>query len=102
MAAANKHEPILLQLPSRQGPMTSVREVTVLLIDSDSDSREICFRLFDHLKADPVTAAIPVIAVTGYVLPDDQERAKRAGVAEFLPKPVDLVRLLRTVENLVG
>jgi CheY-like chemotaxis protein len=56
----------------------------------------------EHLKADPVTAAIPVIAVTGYVLPDDQERAKRAGVAEFLPKPVDLVRLLRTVKNLVG
>ncbi|CAN5871614.1 N/A [soil metagenome] len=125
--------------------MASAREVTVLLIDSDSDSREICLSMFEHhgyavvqatecdealhlaretrpaviitdlvrrteagwlipeqLRADPVTATVPVIAVTGHVFPEDQERAMRAGVSVFLPKPVNLLQLLKEVEQLLN
>ena len=40
-----------------------------------------------RLKADAVTRAIPILALTGHVLGDSRRRALEAGVAEFLTKP---------------
>ncbi|HEU4453225.1 MAG TPA: response regulator [Longimicrobium sp.] len=40
------------------------------------------------LKADPATAAIPVIALTAHAMEEDQAAAEAAGCASFLSKPV--------------
>jgi two-component system cell cycle response regulator DivK len=50
------------------------------------------------LKKDDQTKAIPIIAVTGCVTPEDKANALKSGCAAFIAKPVDIGNLLRTVE----
>ena len=53
-----------------------------------------------RLKADPATAQIPVLAVTGHALTGISEEAKNAGCDGFITKPClpeDLVKEIRTV-----
>jgi CheY-like chemotaxis protein len=40
-----------------------------------------------RLKEDPRTRSIPVIAITGHVMPDHVARAKEAGCDDFCAKP---------------
>jgi two-component system, cell cycle response regulator DivK len=51
-----------------------------------------------RLRADPVTAAVPIIALTGRVFDDSRRRALDAGVNEYLTKPclpADLVAAVK-------
>jgi len=53
-----------------------------------------------RLKQDPLTRAIPVIALTGHGLPEHVERAQQAGCDAFLTKPctpLDLATEIRRV-----
>jgi two-component system cell cycle response regulator DivK len=43
-----------------------------------------------QLKADPRTAAIPVIALTAYAMKEDRERFLKAGFNGYMPKPIDI------------
>lgn len=55
-----------------------------------------------RIKADPTTAAIPVIAVTAWAGEEDRLRAREAGCVEFVAKPVDLKGLMALVRSLAG
>lgn len=50
-----------------------------------------------RLKADPTTAAIPVLALTANVLERDYDRAMAAGCAAYIRKPIELHQFLRVV-----
>ena len=50
-----------------------------------------------HLKKNPKTAAIPIIALTAHALSTDRQKSIEVGCAEFDTKPVDLERLLRKI-----
>jgi CheY-like chemotaxis protein len=54
------------------------------------------------LKADPVTALIPVIALTAHAMASDRDQALLAGCDDYDTKPVDLARLLVKIEAILG
>ena len=51
-----------------------------------------------QLKAEEATKAIPVIALTAHAMASDEQKARAAGGDEFDTKPIELPRLLRTIE----
>lgn len=54
------------------------------------------------LKADPLTRAIPIIAVTAHVLPGDERRSMEAGCDGYLAKPVAPATLIAEVDRRFG
>ncbi len=54
-----------------------------------------------HVKADPATKGIPVIALTAHAMNDDRAKALAAGCDDFDTKPVDLTRLLGKIAALL-
>ena len=54
------------------------------------------------LRAGPETREIPIVGISAYALPDDTERALRAGCIDYLPKPLDMGRFLDLVATLLS
>jgi CheY-like chemotaxis protein len=55
-----------------------------------------------RIKANPETNAIPVIALTAHAMNVDREQALAAGCDAFETKPVELQRLLTTIQSLLS
>jgi len=53
-----------------------------------------------HLKTDPGTKHIPVIALTANAMTGDREKALAAGCDDFDTKPVEMPRLLEKINAL--
>ena len=51
------------------------------------------------LRADPATAALPVVAITASVMQQDRQEIMRAGFDGFIEKPISLRGLLDTVQK---
>jgi two-component system cell cycle response regulator DivK len=56
--------------------------------------------LIAAMKADPTLADIPIMAVTAYASPADEERARVAGAASYVSKPISLMRFMEAIEAL--
>jgi CheY-like chemotaxis protein len=54
-----------------------------------------------QVKADAVTAKIPVIALTAHAMESDRQKALEAGCDDFDTKPVELPRLLLKIDELL-
>jgi two-component system cell cycle response regulator DivK len=83
LALAKKHRPALvlmdIELPKMDG-------ITALL----------------RLRADPGTAAIPVVAVTASVTPGERDRVISAGFNGYVAKPIDVASFGAMVDGLLG
>jgi two-component system cell cycle response regulator DivK len=56
---------------------------------------------FRRLRADPATAAIPVIAVTASAMPDDQAHIEEVGFDRYLSKPINIKVFLVAVKEVI-
>ena len=55
-----------------------------------------------RLRADPDTAAIPVVAVTASVTPGERDRVVAAGFNGYVSKPIDVATFGEMVDRHVG
>lgn len=55
-----------------------------------------------RLKADPATAAIPIVALTAQAMAGDRERALAAGCDGYVTKPVDVRRVMALLREHLG
>ena len=54
-----------------------------------------------RLRAESVTAHIPIIAITSFALSGDEQKAKEAGATAYLVKPYSPFDLLKLIRKLV-
>ena len=53
------------------------------------------------LRLTPRTRAIPIVAVTAYAMPGDEERIRRAGCDAYLTKPLRFAEFMAVVHGLL-
>jgi signal transduction histidine kinase/DNA-binding response OmpR family regulator len=80
-----------LQVALAEKPL--VITLDVILDDEDG------FELLQHLKDHHETENIPVVVLS---IVCDEGKSCRLGAADYLEKPIDQTRLLRTIDSLVG
>ena len=76
-----------------EAPALILMDMSLPILDGWEASRQ--------LKAAPVTAGIPIIALTAHALSGDREKALAAGCDDFDTKPIELDRLLAKIEALL-
>ena len=77
----------------RQGPSLILMDLSLPVLDGWEATR--------RLRADPMTSAIPIIALSAHAMAGDREKALAAGCDDYDTKPVDLARLLAKIEALL-
>lgn len=81
--AAKSHHPGLILM-----------DVSIPVIDGWEATR--------RLKADPDTAAIPIIALTAHALASDQQKSVEVGCDGYISKPAEPRAVLTAVQNYLG
>jgi len=54
-----------------------------------------------RLRAEAVTAATPIVAITSFALSGDEQKAKDAGATAYMAKPYSPVDLLKLIRQLL-
>ena len=80
---ARRHLPDLLLLDMHLGDMSG-------------------FDVAQALEQDPATAGIPRVALSADAMPDTMHRAKATGFAAYLTKPLDVMALLRCLDEQIA
>jgi CheY-like chemotaxis protein len=60
------------------------------------------FEVLRRLRAEPATADIPCMALSANAIPEDIQRALRAGIREYWTKPLDFKGFMAGLDRLFG
>jgi len=92
---------VVMAIDGRQGvEMAAMAKPDLILMDMSLPVMN-GWEATQHVKADPATRAIPVIALTAHAMNEDRDKAIAAGCDDFDTKPVDLPRLLQKIKALL-
>jgi CheY-like chemotaxis protein len=83
-----------LNLAATEKPDAILMDVKMPVMDGFEATR--------RLKSNPLTTAIPVIALTAHAMLEDREQALACGANEYETKPVDLDLLLSKITALIA
>jgi CheY-like chemotaxis protein len=92
---------VLLAVDGREGIRMAASQSPDLILMDMSLPEIDGWEVTRALKAEPGTAAIPIIALTAHAMVHDREKALDAGCDDYDSKPVDLPRLLGKIEGLL-
>ena len=92
----------LIEAPDGETGMTMAREQHPDLILMDVQLPKISgIEATRALRAEPLTANTPIIAITSFALSGDEQRAKDAGASAYLSKPYSPFALLGMIQKLL-
>lgn len=60
------------------------------------------FQVYEQIKANPKTQAIPIILLTAKVLPDDYKRFAQLDIAGIITKPFNPLLICEQIAQMVG
>ncbi|MDA0674021.1 MAG: response regulator, partial [Cyanobacteria bacterium] len=80
-----------IALATRERPDLIVMDVQMPNVDG--------LEAMGRIRANPETAAIPMIALTAFAMAGDEERCLAAGANAYLSKPVKLKQLAATIRQ---
>ena len=83
-----------VELAQSEKPDLILMDMSLPILDGWSATRAI--------KDNPVTANIPVIALTAHAMSGDRQKALAAGCDDYDTKPVELMRLLEKMNALLN
>jgi len=58
--------------------------------------------LIEQFRKDAALCAVPIMAVTAYTGPGDEERIRAAGASAYVTKPISVVRFMAVVDELLA
>jgi two-component system, cell cycle response regulator DivK len=76
---------------AKQRPDLILMDIQLPIMDGYEATRRI--------KADPALKTIPIIAVTSYALSGEEQKARAAGVDDYVPKPYSPRQLLAKIRQ---
>ena len=88
-------------LDGQLGVETALRELPDLILMDIQLPKLSGLDATRMLRADPKTAAIPIIVITSFALSGDDQKAKDAGASAYLAKPYSPRELLQMIRKLV-
>ena len=91
--------PVLLASDGLEGLKIAISERPRLIITDSVMPRMDGFGLLRALKANPMTSEIPVIMLTSKASTEDEQKALEFGFIDFIPKPVQPVRVVSRVKR---
>ena len=77
--------------------LAAIHHPDLILLDLNMPEMD-GYEVLSLLRASDWGRDIPVIAVTAHAMPDDIERGRAAGFADYLTKPLDIPRFLAAVD----
>jgi CheY-like chemotaxis protein len=91
--------PVLMANDGLEGLKLAISERPRLIITDAVMPRMDGFGLLRALKANPMTSEIPVIMLTSKASSEDEQKALEFGFIDFIPKPVQPVRVISRVKH---
>lgn len=93
--------PVLMASDGLEGLKLAISERPRLIITDSVMPRMDGFGLLRALKANPMTSGIPVIMLTSKASSDEEQKAFEFGFIDFIPKPVQPVRVVSRVKRVL-
>ncbi|MFA5224587.1 MAG: response regulator [Candidatus Omnitrophota bacterium] len=89
-----------LSCPDGPGALQALKNTIPDLILLDINMPKMNgFEVYEKIREDSRFDQIKVIAFSGSVMKEDEERIRAAGFDDFLPKPIDLKGLIRKIRG---
>lgn len=92
---------VLLAGDGLEALKTAIYERPKLIITDSVMPRMDGYGLLRALRANPMTSEIPVIMLTSRASTEDEQRALAFGFSDFIPKPIQPVRVISRVKHIL-
>ena len=101
MALIKEGYKVLLACDGLEALKLALSERPKLIITDSVMPRMDGYGLLRAIKANPMTSEIPVIMLTSKASTEDEQKALEFGFSDFIPKPVQPIRVLSRVKHIL-